>query len=178
MVYILVWLNMKTQINSPDCWLHNLLKQYFTNLEALEEIIINDCDSYIEIILNKQHSWSISKPISISNLINVIEQIIVKEIISIGPIDFYPDQRICLYKEEEITLTQKESDILLYLTKHHSYISKSTLLEDLWGYSSNISTHTLETHIYKLRSKFLNKHDIITSNETGYALNDSYNINN
>ena len=64
----------------------------------------------------------------------------------------------------------KETEILLYLTKHPIYVDKATLLNEIWGYSNEILTHTLETHISKLRSKFSNGDELITFKDSCYRL--------
>ncbi len=51
-------------------------------------------------------------------------------------------------------LTEKEVDILKYFYKHkNSFISKKEFLEEVWGYNPEMTTHTTETHIYRLRQK-------------------------
>lgn len=73
---------------------------------------------------------------------------------------------------KEVPLTEKEAEILIYL--HHakgSIVNKEQLLRDIWGYASEVTTHTLETHIYRLRRK-IEKTDnpIIISSDGGYRL--------
>lgn len=166
-------------IISENTWLETLLKQYFSDIKITTSLQVStDSDIIINNDVNVnikslEKTWLLAKPISIHNVINIIEQAIhflSDNVILIGPISFYPKKKICKFKDEKILLTQKESEILLYLSKQEKEVDKITLLHSVWGYSGEISTHTLETHIYKLRNKFSNKHDIIISNENGYAL--------
>ena len=56
--------------------------------------------------------------------------------------------------ERKIRLTEKETNILKYLLRSgEASVSRDELLHEVWGYNAGISTHTLETHIYRLRQK-------------------------
>lgn len=174
MVCILVGLIMRFKVNNR--WIEELLKQYFSDLlisDDAEIIIIDDKDCINIELKASQQQLKLTKPISITNLINIIlsaNHALEEKII--GPIKFYPQSRICIFQNQEIRLTSKESEVLLCLYKQFpNYISKLDLLELVWGYSKDITTHTLETHIYKLRNKFADKYEIIISNEEGYLLN-------
>ncbi len=57
------------------------------------------------------------------------------------------------FKDAEIKLTEKEADLLNYLHRRDAPVDRETLLRDIWGYGAGVSTHTLETHIYRLRQK-------------------------
>lgn len=57
------------------------------------------------------------------------------------------------YKNTEIKLTEKEAAVLNYLHGCDRPVDKETLLREIWGYGDGVSTHTLETHIYRLRQK-------------------------
>lgn len=169
----------KISIISENTWLEILLKQHFTDIEITTNLQASvDADIVINNGVNiniksLEKTWLLAKPISIHNIINIIEQaihLLSDNIIIIGPVSFYPREKLCRFNKEEIHLTQKESEILLYLSEQDKEVDKLTLLHSVWGYSGEISTHTLETHIYKLRNKFSNKHDIIVSNEKGYCL--------
>ncbi len=169
---------MKLQIISENSWLEILLKQYFSDLEIITEgigdLIISNQDNFLAISLKKtQQSWQLAKPVAIFPLINIIEQtkqLLAENVITIGPVLFYPDNRLCTFGSEKINLTQKETEILLYLANYPEEVDKATLLNAIWGYSHNISTHTLETHIYKLRNKFAGKYELITSKGSYYVL--------
>ena len=55
---------------------------------------------------------------------------------------------------DKVRLTEKETAILKYLYRaEQKVITRDVLLEEVWGYNSGVTTHTLETHIYRLRQK-------------------------
>ena len=74
---------------------------------------------------------------------------------SIGNYAFKPVSKILESNEgKSIRLTEKENNILNFLYKNlGNTVSRETLLHEVWGYNSKVTTHTLETHIYRLRQK-------------------------
>ncbi len=75
------------------------------------------------------------------------------------------------YKNTEIKLTEKEAAILNYLYGRDEPVDKETLLREIWGYGNGITTHTLETHIYRLRQKLETTGiSFLTGNGEGYRL--------
>lgn len=75
---------------------------------------------------------------------------------------------------EGITLTEKEVEILLYLhQKEGKVVSKEELLDAVWNYAKTVETHTLETHIYRLRQKIEDdpsQPKYLKTEEKGYCL--------
>jgi DNA-binding response OmpR family regulator len=73
----------------------------------------------------------------------------------IGPYEFRPAQKLLIdEKAKKIRLTEKEANILKYLYRAgEKPVSREELLTQVWGYNAGVTTHTLETHIYRLRQK-------------------------
>ncbi|MDC0642571.1 winged helix-turn-helix domain-containing protein [Candidatus Pelagibacter sp.] len=72
-----------------------------------------------------------------------------------------------------LKLTEKEINIISYLSKSNEPVSIDELQEKVWSYQSDIETHTVETHIYRLRKKILNTfndNEFITSKKNGYHI--------
>ena len=72
-----------------------------------------------------------------------------------------------------LKLTEKEIEIILYLNETKIKHDVLDLQKNIWGYSSNIETHTVETHIYRLRKKINNKFgdkNLILSHQDGYYI--------
>ena len=73
----------------------------------------------------------------------------------IGPYSFRPAQKMLIREDGgKIRLTEKETSILKYLYRAgEKAITRDVLLHEVWGYNAGVTTHTLETHIYRLRQK-------------------------
>ena len=96
--------------------------------------------------------------------------------IEIGPYSFnYLMKRLVTKTGSEVRLTEMETKILNFLYKSNGkLIKRDTLLTEVWGYKSEVMTHTLETHIYRLRKKIsINCIDqtLLVSESGGYRLN-------
>ncbi|HEX6959084.1 MAG TPA: response regulator transcription factor [Ferrovibrio sp.] len=78
-------------------------------------------------------------------------------VFTIGPYTFRPANKLLLDNEKagkKVRLTEKEAAILKYLLRAGAKpVPRETLLTEVWGYNAGVSTHTLETHIYRLRQK-------------------------
>lgn len=73
----------------------------------------------------------------------------------IGPYEFRPAMRVLIDpSQKKVRLTDKETSILRYLYRSgEKPVGREELLREVWGYNANVTTHTLETHIYRLRQK-------------------------
>ena len=76
-------------------------------------------------------------------------------VFTIGPFTFRPSSKLLLNaKGNKVRLTEKETAILRFLYRAgQKPVTRETLLQEVWGYNSGVTTHTLETHIYRLRQK-------------------------
>jgi len=74
---------------------------------------------------------------------------------TIGPYTFQPRSKLLLSPEgKKVRLTDKETSMLRYLCRAGQRpVSREMLLQDVWGFNSGLTTHTVETHIYRLRQK-------------------------
>jgi len=96
-------------------------------------------------------------------------------VFSIGPYMFHPAAKTLESAEgSKIRLTDKETSILKYLYRQGSKtISRDVLLQEVWGYNNRVTTHTLETHIYRLRQKIERDPSnarLLVTEEGGYRL--------
>ena len=76
-------------------------------------------------------------------------------IFQLGPYTFKPSAKILITEDDKkIRLTEKETNILKFLYRAGAgVVPRDTLLHEVWGYNAGVTTHTLETHIYRLRQK-------------------------
>jgi len=74
--------------------------------------------------------------------------------LSIGPWTFQPAAKLLTDdSQRRIRLTEKEVGILKYLHRADKVVAREELLAEVWGYNAGVTTHTLETHVYRLRQK-------------------------
>ena len=83
------------------------------------------------------------------------------------------NSREMLIKDTKIKLTEKEINTIIYLSKSNNPVSIDELQQKVWSYQPDIETHTVETHIYRLRkkiSKKFNDNEFIVSKKIGYQI--------
>lgn len=93
----------------------------------------------------------------------------------VGPYTFKPAAKMLLTENgKKIRLTEKETAIIKFLYRAgENSVSREILLQDVWGYNAGVSTHTLETHIYRLRQKIErdpSHAEILVTEAGGYRL--------
>jgi DNA-binding response OmpR family regulator len=97
-------------------------------------------------------------------------------VFAIGPYSFRPAAKLLLdeAKNRKIRLTEKETAILKYLYRAgDQVVGRDILLGEVWGYNADVTTHTLETHVYRLRQKIESDPscaEILVTEPGGYRL--------
>jgi DNA-binding response OmpR family regulator len=97
-------------------------------------------------------------------------------VFTIGPYTFRPSAKLLTDEsgKKKIRLTEKETAILKYLYRAGERpIGRETLLNEVWGYNAGVTTHTLETHVYRLRQKIERdpaKAELLVTDAGGYRL--------
>ena len=84
------------------------------------------------------------------------------------------NSREIIFKDKKIKLTEKETNIILYISNSTKPVSIEDLQLNVWGYNSDLETHTVETHVYRLRKKILatfGDDNFINSKKNGYQIN-------
>jgi DNA-binding response OmpR family regulator len=97
-------------------------------------------------------------------------------VFTIGPYSFRPGAKMLVDENarKKVRLTEKETAILKYLFRAgQRIIGRDVLLNEVWGYNSGVTTHTLETHVYRLRQKIERnpgKAELLVTEPGGYRL--------
>jgi len=124
----------------------------------------------------------ITKPFHLAEFLHslknntLVPKIRRKECLNFKEYSFYPVKKeiVSSLNQAIVKLTEKEVNILKYLYLYApAIISKEELLENVWGYNAEASTHTVETHIYRLRQKVEENgaSQLIITENNGYRLN-------
>ncbi len=97
-------------------------------------------------------------------------------VFQLGPYTFKPAMKMLIDENErKIRLTEKETNILKFLYRApEKVVARDVLLHEVWGYNAGVTTHTLETHIYRLRQKIEpdpSNARLLVTESGGYKLN-------
>ena len=158
--------------------LMNASKKEFADLK------LNQLNNFLIITKNKvpnlenqivfnNYPLKISKIIETININFLKNKFVQQSEIDLGFYKLNLNSRKMFDDKNELNLTEKEADIIIYLKKSEKSISIDELQTKVWGHSSKLDTHTVETHIYRLRKKISNKfnnHDFIKSTKLGYNI--------
>ena len=130
--------------------------------------------------IDKKKIFFISKyPITIDQLVELLNVNLIKQKynyqsnIDINNYVLDLNSRTITKDKESLKLTQKEIDIILFLNDYKKPQKVNVLQNKVWGYSLELETHTVETHIYRLRKKIKDEfkdNNFILSNDDGYFI--------
>tara|TARA_B100000953_G_scaffold287111_1_gene269099 strand:+ start:561 stop:1172 length:612 start_codon:yes stop_codon:yes gene_type:complete len=127
----------------------------------------------------KKNNQHITYPIQIKNLIEKINIKLIKQkynnqsYLKVSNYILNLNSRIISKNNNFLKLTEKEINIILFLNDHKNPQKVSILQNQVWGYLSELETHTVETHIYRLRKKIndhFNDSNFIISTDDGYLI--------
>ncbi len=126
-----------------------------------------------------QFNEIISLPVKISDLNQIVENVVTKKYfnknssILIKQYKLDKNEKKLIKDKNYILLTEKEIQLLELFLDKKKPISKNIILKEVWKYSASADTHTVETHIYRLRKKIKSKfsdENFILNNKDGYLL--------
>ena len=128
---------------------------------------------------NDAEDFDLEYPTEIFQLIEKINIKLIKKKydyqskVMIGKYYLDLNSKIISYNNNKLKLTEKEMDIILFLNNNTAPQKINVLQKQVWGYSSELETHTVETHIYRLRKKIsdkFNDNNFIISTDIGYLI--------
>ena len=146
------------------------------NIEQKKIIFLLKKNENFDKINNSQH---IFYPFNIYDLVEKINAELIKQkyndqsFIKILNYTLDINSRIISNDSGRLKLTEREVDIILFLNEHKKPQKVNILQNQVWKYSSELETHTVETHIYRLRKKIIDKFkddNFILSDENGYFI--------
>jgi DNA-binding response OmpR family regulator len=148
-------------LNKPNTELNEIIKNFKINDKNIN-IIGYYNDKYPHLTINNIDIKILKQPFRLITLLNELRKIqdfkflVKKDISLMYHIKFIPNERVLLNlktKNKE-HLTEKENELLFYFCTHKNVeIKRNEILNTIWGFSDSINTHTLETHIYRLKLK-------------------------
>ncbi len=147
-------------------------KNYIINSKSLKvcafkKKLKNDFDASLELPVTLKEINSIVENISAKNIFSKNSSIQLKNY------SLNKNEKKLIKSNEFIILTEKEIQLLELLLKKNKPVSKDKILSNVWNYSSSADTHTVETHIYRLRKKIFDKfmdENFILNDKNGYYL--------
>ena len=125
-------------------------------------------------VIIKEYPISITKFVEIVNVNFLKKKFKEQKYIKIGNYFVNLNSRVMNKGDEKLLLTEKEAKIIIFLGKSKNPTSIVDLQKEVWGHKSKLETHTVETHIYRLRKKIEKKFKdkiFILSYKGGYKVN-------
>ena len=141
------------------------------NVSILSKQKLKDNKNYI---LLENFPYDIKKLIQLININLLSKNFNKKSKIRIGNYNLDVNARNIVNNKIKLKLTEKEIDIILFLKKHQKSISIKEMQSQVWQYNKDLETHTVETHIHRLKKKFksvFKDDDFIISFNGGYKIN-------
>ena len=172
---------MVLDVSLPDGDGRNLCRAFRDHGATCPIVILTASDSDDDTILGLKSGANdyIAKPFRVAVLMARIDahlrrhEMSEEAVYTIGPYTFRPSAKILLEGGKRVRLTEKETNILKFLQRAGETVSREVLLHEVWGYNPAVTTHTLETHIYRLRQKIEKdptRAQILITESGGYRL--------
>ena len=162
-----------------------LIKNIEQDAKFLENSVIlvqeKDLSSLTSLVDAKQINCIKKIPIKISDLIDQINTKLIQQNysaqsnITINDYVLNVNSRILKKKNNELILTEREIDIIIFLKKQKKPAKIDILQKEVWKYVDDLETHTVETHVYRLRKKIkdtINDDKFSLSKKNGYTINE------
>ena len=156
-----------------DALLDKKYKQYLQNNKSIKisagnrKDFLGDYDAHLELPTTLKEINSIVENTAAKRKFNQNSSITIKNYL------LNKNEKKLSRSDDYIILTEKEVQLLELFLNNNKAISKDNILSSVWNYASDVDTHTVETHIYRLRKKIIDKfkdEKFILNNKDGYYL--------
>ena len=187
-------ISLATGKNNPDLVILDLMLPDISGLDVCKEIRSNPVSKNTPILMLTAKGEEVDrilgfelgaddylvKPFSLRELTLRVAALLKRNVplesdenIELGDLNIDLAAHRVFVESNEVTLTAKEFDLLVHLARHNGRVqTRDYLLEQIWGYSSDVTTRTVDTHIKRLRSKIGSFGNLIeTVRSIGYRLN-------
>ena len=164
--------------------INNYINFKLISVDKVSDLNLKDQNDYL-LVSNKKIK-NVENQITLNNfpidIIKLIESINVKFLkkkysqqsdIDIGDYKLNLNSRKIFNGTKSLNLTEREANIIIYLNNSKKPVKISKLQTEVWGHNSKLETHTVETHIYRLRKKINNifeDNNFIKSSKSGYVI--------
>ena len=174
--------------NIKDNIINNIVVTHLSNFESIEQSNFK-IDNPVFYLTNKKNKVNIKTKLQRYELIyypfnlkNFLEKInlayskskfIINSKVKLLNYTINLNTREIIADQNKLKLTEREKDFLLFLKNSKKPKTIKNILESVWKYSETIETHTVETHVHRLRKKFLdsfNDKNFIKNNKNGYYI--------
>ena len=174
--------------NIKDNVIKNIVVTHLSNFESIEQSNFK-IDNPIFYLTSKKNKMNVKTklqryeliycPFNLKNFIEKINLAYIKSKFTVNSKVEFLNYTINLNTREiiagrnKLKLTEREKDFLLFLNNSNEPQTTKNILKSVWGYAKGIETHTVETHVHRLRKKFLDSfHDnnFIKNNRKGYYI--------
>ena len=183
-------MNLKTLIIHKNKTLYNILEEIsnYINFKTIYsenlDINLDELKNYIvltpkKLTETKNHVVLDFLPLKLNKLIEVININFLKQeynfqsSINVGKYELDLNARVLKFDQNKLSLTEMEANVILFLMNSTEPVNIKKLQEKVWGHMGDLETHTVETHIYRLRKKIKDKfqyYDFIISFKNGYQI--------
>ena len=187
-------ISLATGKNNPDLVILDLMLPDISGLDVCKEIRSNPLSKNTPILMLTAKGEEVDrilgfelgaddylvKPFSLRELTLRVAALLKRNVpvesdenIKLGDLNIDLAAHRVFVENNEVTLTAKEFDLLVHLARHNGRVqTRDYLLEQIWGYSSDVTTRTVDTHIKRLRSKIGSFGNLIeTVRSIGYRFN-------
>ena len=130
-------------------------------------------DGFSNLLILSNLPLKLEKILEIININFLKNKFVNQSSIKIGKYNLDLNSRKISFKDKNLDLTERETNLIIFINDKKT-VSVKDLQKNVWDYSPNLETHTVETHIYRLRKKMkeiFGDENFIFNNDNGYSIN-------